>query len=295
LPNAMEFIEVCRLIGDDENGVKIVKDGPNGTTLVRKVVTTTGLPQSLAKTLLREAETLRGLKHPNIVRLDQELEVSVERLDFTMEHLTGGDCKTLLQEVGGSLSEASTSIVAAQLLSALHYCHSRGIIHRDVKTDNVVLERPAVMDHCPTSELCCKLVDFGFAARCDAPLRAVVGTLAYMAPEVFSPSSGYDSKVDIWGVGAVVFELLTGAPPFGNLDKKGSDRHIKAKIRRCTRSGSIEEDFLELLAWQKLTQPAQSFLLSLLQVDPKLRPTAKEALSHEWVRIHQRIGSVGGG
>jgi len=295
LPGAMELIEVGRLIGDDENGVKIVKNGLNGMTSVRKVVTTTGLPEAFAKTLLGESEILRELNHPYIVRLSKELEVSAERLDFTMEYLTGGDCKALLQEVGGSLNEVSTSVLAAQVLSALHYCHTRGIMHRDVKTDNLVLVRPAVTDDQCKTELCCKLIDFGFATRCDEPLRAVIGSTAYMAPEVFSPSSDYDFKADIWGVGAVVFELLTGAPPFGRLDEQGSDRHIKAKIRKCTRSGNMEEDFLQAPAWQKLTQNAQSFLRSLLQADPKLRPTAKQALSHEWVRIHQRICSAGGG
>eukprot|EP00930_Biecheleria_cincta_P038952 TRINITY_DN26781_c0_g1_i1.p1 TRINITY_DN26781_c0_g1~~TRINITY_DN26781_c0_g1_i1.p1 ORF type:complete len:302 (-),score=37.16 TRINITY_DN26781_c0_g1_i1:381-1286(-) len=294
-PDVMKLVEVRSVIGDDDNGIKIVSEEATGTTWVRKVVTTEGLPQQFADMLLGESEILARLDHPHIVRLHSELEVSAERLDFVMEHLAGGNGRDALQTVGGSLSEASASTLVAQVLSALHCCHSHKIIHRDVKTENIVLSRPIVKDDRCATDLCCKLIDFGFATQCDTTLRAVVGTAAYMAPEVFSSACEYDFKADLWGVGAVAFELLTGAPPFGSPDEQGDDRHIRAKLRKCIRSGTVEDELGRARAWLELSQQAQSFVLSLLQVNPEMRPSAKQALGHEWLVTHKCLGAAGGG
>jgi len=291
----MQLVEVRTILGDDDNGVKIVTEEATGTTWVRKVVTTEGLPQQVADMLLAESRILGRLDHPHIVRLHSELEVSAERLDFVMEYLAGVNGIDLLQTAGGSLSEASASALVAQVLSALHCCHSHNIIHRDVKTENIVLSKPIVKDdHC-AKDLCCKLIDFGFAAQCDKSLRAVVGTTAYMAPEVFSSACEYDFKADVWGVGAVAFELLTGTPPFGSLDEQGNDRHIRAKLRKCIRSGNMESELGRAQSWPELTQQAQNFVLGLLQVNPEMRPTAKQALGHEWFSLHKCLGAAGGG
>jgi len=291
----MQLVDVRSILGDDNNGVKIVRDEATGTTWVRKVVTTEGLPQQTADMLLAESKILGRLDHPCIVRLHSELEVSAERLDFVMEHLAGGNGTDLLQTMGGSLSEAAASALVAQVLSALRCCHSHNIIHRDVKTENIVLSRPIVKDdHC-VKDLCCKLIDFGFATQCDTSLRAMVGTTAYMAPEVFSSACEYDFKADVWGVGAIAFELLTGMPPFGSPDEQGNDRHIRANLRKCIRSGNVEDELGRSQLWLELTPQAQSFVLSLLHVNPEMRPTAKQALGHEWLAVHKRLGAAGGG
>jgi serine/threonine-protein kinase len=152
-----------------------------------------------------EAEAAGALQHPHIVRVFEVGELD-GRPYFTMDYIAGAGLDRRLAD--GPLAPEDAARVVAAVAEALEYAHQRGILHRDLKPHNILLDaadRPLV-------------TDFGLAKRLDEPTKtrtgAVLGTPSYMAPEQASGSKALTPAVDIYGLGAVLYECLTGRPPF---------------------------------------------------------------------------------
>lgn len=159
-----------------------------------------GFHPELERRLVREAEVVRKLDHPNILPI-----LDARDGALVYPYVPGVSLARALDD--GPLSPLRALRIARDLLAALAYAHGLGIIHNDVKPGNVVLRGERVM-----------LLDFGFAK--DVGLAAItesqtaLGTPSYMAPEQFAGQRS-DPRSDLYGVGAVVYHALTGAPPFG--------------------------------------------------------------------------------
>jgi serine/threonine-protein kinase len=170
-----------------------------------KVLKTTSEPEARAR-FVREAESLSALSHPGIVRVMSFGEDPVRGLPYlAMELVHGETLKTRLQR--GPLSPAQAVTAFAPLASALEYAHASGIFHRDVKPANVVLCRDGDV----------KLVDFGIATGDGADTLATaghLGTLPYLPPEIFRGEPAGGEAIDVYGVGLMLYEALTGARPF---------------------------------------------------------------------------------
>ncbi|KAI3473102.1 hypothetical protein Pfo_029992 [Paulownia fortunei] len=154
----------------------------------------------------REISVMRLVRHPNIVQL-YEVMASKAKIYFVMEYVRGGE---LFNKVAkGKLKEDAARKYFQQLISAVDFCHSRGVYHRDLKPENLLLDENGNL----------KISDFGLSAfaeskRQDGLLHTTCGTPAYVAPEVIS-RRGYDgSKADIWSCGVILFVLLAGYLPF---------------------------------------------------------------------------------
>jgi hypothetical protein len=155
---------------------------------------------------LREAESVARLKHPGIVDV-----YAFGELDgcpyFSLEYLEGG---SLAERLGGRpLAPREAAVLAAELARAVHYAHREGIVHRDLKPANVLL----------TADGRPKITDFGLAKRLDVEGRtqtgAVMGTPGYMAPEqAEGKGRAIGPHTDVYALGAVLYEMLTGRPPF---------------------------------------------------------------------------------
>jgi len=158
------------------------------------------------KRMLREAKALGGIRHKNVVRIYESGCPANSKMPYIlMEHVEG---KSLVEFIKNrTLNLEQILYIIAQIASALDAVHRRGIVHRDIKPGNVLLEDGYNV----------KLVDFGIAQLSDSSLtltREALGSPAYMSPESFDSKGSLDQKSDIYSLGVVAYELLTGMKPF---------------------------------------------------------------------------------
>ena len=155
--------------------------------------------------VLQEARVLDRLRHPNIVAVH-----SVDQENGTvlidMELVRGQNLADLLRERGGEPLPAAEAVrIAVSVLDALAFAHARRILHRDIKPGNILIGRDGVV----------KLTDFGLAeALGSISVAGGGGTYPYMAPEDFAEEEASDYRSDLWAVGIVLYEMLTGRRPF---------------------------------------------------------------------------------
>uniref|UniRef100_A0A673A110 non-specific serine/threonine protein kinase n=1 Tax=Sphaeramia orbicularis TaxID=375764 RepID=A0A673A110_9TELE len=166
--------------------------------------------KNLAKSqslLSKEIKILKELKHDNIVRL----------LDYQVGNIfcycNGGDLAEYLHSKG-TLSEDTIRIFVQQIAQAMKVLQSRGILHRDLKPQNILLCHPERRRSSPTN-ICIKIADFGFARHLQTNTMAATlcGSPMYMAPEVIM-SQNYDARADLWSIGTIIYQCLTGKAPF---------------------------------------------------------------------------------
>ncbi len=176
---------------------------------------------------LRERSVLLRLTHPNIVRT-RDLVVEGDLLALVMDLIDGPDLHRYLRD-NGPLTPVAASLLTAQIADALAASHADGVVHRDLKPANVLLdERDGAMRP--------MLTDFGIARLADSPgltrTHEFVGTPAYVAPES-AEGRPQTSAVDIYGAGILLYELVTGRPPFaGGTALEVLHRHLSEEPRR---------------------------------------------------------------
>ncbi|KDP21674.1 hypothetical protein JCGZ_03345 [Jatropha curcas] len=164
------------------------------------------LKVGLINQIKREISIMQLVKHPNVLQL-YEVMASKSKIYFVIEYAKGGE---LFKKVAkGRLKEDVARNYFQQLLSAVDFCHSRGVYHRDLKPENLLLDDNGVL----------KVSDFGLSAlvesNCqDGLLHTTCGTPAYVAPEVISRKGYNGAKADIWSCGVILYVLLAGYLPF---------------------------------------------------------------------------------
>lgn len=216
--------------------------------------------------LVSELEISKSLHHPNIIKYLGAYETS-HRICIVHELVEGSD---LLEHLlaNGKMPEDQAAGVFKQLLSALEYCHSRNVFHRDLKLENVMI----------TNDLKVKLIDFGLSevvAYPEQPLKTVCGTPLYCSPEIlFLHTSAESSRegfrggpADVWSVGVLIFALLTGCAPFDDSDFQRLRRDV-------SRNHICYPDYL--------SDQAKGLLKAVLVNDAHMRPTISDLLSYGW-------------
>mmetsp|Transcript_19575 Transcript_19575/g.49440 ORF Transcript_19575/g.49440 Transcript_19575/m.49440 type:complete len:311 (+) Transcript_19575:288-1220(+) len=222
----------------------------------------------------REIATHAALSHPNVLRLVEYYRTD-RKIFVIMELLTGGDLLDALSE-RGSFAEDDARELFRQLLEALKYMHGAGIVHRDIKLENLLLVREGDISRV-------KLADFGLSAQLQAKapgqsgLSTVCGTPTYVAPEVLLSKSGnpYGPACDLWSAGVLLFNLLSGYPPF----HESNLTQLFSSIRK----GLKPYEFMKDPSWSLVSSEAKDLIAQLLVTDPTARKTAAEALQHPWI------------
>ncbi|KGN47218.1 CBL-interacting serine/threonine-protein kinase 11 [Cucumis sativus] len=209
----------------------------------------------------REIAIMRRLRHPNIVKLHEVL-ATKSKIYFVMEFVKGGELFAKIAK--GRFSEDLSRRFFHQLISAVGFCHTRGIYHRDLKPENLLVDENGNL----------KVSDFGLSAvteqiRADGLLHTLCGTPAYVAPEILS-KKGYDgAKVDVWSCGVILFVLSAGYLPFNDPNLMAMYKKIYKGEYRCPK-------------W--MSSDLKRFLSRLLDTNPDSRITIEEILNDPWFR-----------
>ena len=209
----------------------------------------------------REIEIMYRVHHPNVVKLFGHFEDN-KYCYFIMEYIPGGNVYNLVPKNGVRTVPIQTiASIMKDVISAVYFLHhmSPPIIHRDIKPENVVLDQ----------NMKAKLTDFGWSNYMQGDMKrtTVCGTPVYLAPEIIN-NRGHDEKVDIWCIGVLLFELLTGISPFQGFDVQT----IKYNINRLN------------IAWQKnMDRDAVDLIKRILKYNPEERISLENMLLHPFM------------
>jgi len=216
-----------------------------------------------------EIKTLRSLQHPNIIQL-YDVYITEDKIYIIMELMEGGELFDYVVQKG-TLTEEEASRIVRKVTSALVYMHSRNVIHRDMKPENLLLTHKPRSSH----DIEVKIIDFGLSKILSDGLvtGSFLGTRGYLAPEMIQRRN-YTKSVDAWALGVVIFVLLCGCLPFDD------------DCQTIPNSPDLRAKFtLRFPRWAKdLSHSAKDLLNHLLCVDSRKRYTAEEAMEHPWVK-----------
>ena len=271
-----QYYEVLKKIGEGGSAkVYRVKEKSSGEIKAMKQVEKSKLPD--VKYFETEIKILSLLDHPNIVRLFEVFEDD-KNFYLIMELCQGGNLLSRMTK--NRYKEKAAATLMEQIISAVTYCHEKGICHRDLKPQNILF-----CDDSPNSPV--KVVDFGISKIFDPSLSNLqselkgennklkkmdsqIGTMYYISPEVIKGS--YNEKCDIWSLGVILYYLLCGYPPFvGANDVQLVQNILESKVT------------FPNTEWKNISESAKDLIKSMLSPEKK-RITAKEIMNHKWFK-----------
>lgn len=232
------------------------------------------LIESQLEELRNEIRIMAELDHPNIIRVQEYFETA-ENIYIIMELCTGGDLLTRINKLDNfHFTEAKAAELMLIIVSSVRFLHDRGIVHRDIKLNNFLLQNKS--ENSPI-----KVIDFGFSrhVKPDEVMKADVGTPYYMAPEVLNCK--YDMKCDMWSIGVVAYMLLTGNPPF--------DGRTNDEIYENIRYGEVDYRIPEM---RFVSNHAKDFIKCCLNRNVSSRISSREAQEHPWLQTVHNVGST---
>ena len=259
-----DYYEVIKKLGQGSYGkVYSVKNKQTGEIRACKQISKQMLPDlNLFK---KEMNIMSTITHPNIIKIFEIFEDD-RYYYIIIEKCNGGELFEKLTkriQEGKLYTEKFAATIFQQLMSAIAYCHSKGICHRDLKLENLLYLNEGNEENNPI-----KVIDFGMGEKFDSKtkMKLKVGSAYYMSPEVLKGK--YNEKCDIWSAGVILYILLTGNPPFnGRNDKEIYDSILSGKY-------SVDK---------KMSKYIKDLLSKMLCPEDK-RLSAVEVLQDKWFK-----------
>jgi len=242
-----------------------------GSLFAVKIVKKQALKSAEVVQYLRELEALKLCRgHPNLVQLVDVFE-SYDCHQMVFEYLEGKDLFDYLNARNFVISEDRAKELTLQIALAIKHLHGHGIVHRDIKLENVMMTNNSERAH-P------KVIDLGLAKFLGPKEIATepYGSLGYVAPEVIREKL-YGFGCDMWSFGCLTYALLSGSLPF--------DHQSKTETVRLTLEAPLEFD---LPCWTKVSLLAKDFITRLLVRDPRERLSIEGAIKHPWLKAARR-------
>jgi serine/threonine protein kinase len=286
-PLSITDFEKCNMIGHGSFGtVYLAKYSPTGEYYAVKEL---DKKESSLYRVLNEIEVLEYVDYPFVSKMHCHFETTQNYL-LVMDYIEGGELAHYLEREG-SFNEDTTRFYAAEILLGIKYLHTRGVLYRDLKTQNVLLD----------SEGHAILIDFGLSKVLgDSKTDSVCGTPSYLSPEVWLKKD-YSLEIDWWAFGILVYEMLTGDPPFEFC--QGEDARtfgLLISVEEIYYPSYVSDDAVDLIESltrrnmeDRLTDPSDiqkhPFFssidwdqLEMKKVKPPLRPLAEERETHSF-------------
>ncbi|XP_008390487.1 CBL-interacting serine/threonine-protein kinase 1-like isoform X1 [Malus domestica] len=256
--------ELGRTLGEGNFGkVKFAKNVESGQSFAVKILEKTKIIDlKFTDQIKNEIGTLKLLKHPNVVRL-HEVVASKTKIYMVLEYVTGGELFDKIAH-NGKLTETEGRKLFQQLIDGVSYCHNKGVSHRDLKLENVLVDAKGNI----------KISDFGLSAlpqdfREDGLLHTTCGSPNYVAPEILA-NKGYDGATsDVWSCGVILYVILTGFLPF-------DDRNLAVLYQKILKGET------SIPKW--LSPGAKNLLKRILDPNPATRITMTGIKPDEWFK-----------
>jgi serine/threonine protein kinase len=220
-------LEILEHLGQGGMGVvyKARQRHLNRLVAVKILPPSVGDEPAFAERFTREAQALAQLNHPNIVQV-YDFGRTEEFFYFVMEYVDGVNLRVLIRD--GQLAPEQALDIVPQICDALQFAHDEGIVHRDIKPENILVDKRGRV----------KIADFGLAkllGRAPEELSLtgtgqLMGTLGYMAPEQLQEAHAVDHRADIYSLGVVFYEMLTGKLPIGRFDPPSKRVHVDVRL-----------------------------------------------------------------
>jgi len=280
-------------IGEGTYGVVYkARNEKTGDLVALKRIKLDSEDEGLPATAIKEISLLKGLDHPNIVRLHEVIHEE-KKLTLVFEYLDL-DLKKLMDEKkrkGEKLSADAIKSFLWQLLQGIAFCHEQRVLHRDLKPQNLLINRKGEL----------KLADFGLARSFGIPVRSKsheVVTLWYRAPDVLMGSTKYSATIDMWSTGCIFAEMVTSKPLFPGKNNSDQLQQIFKVLGTPTEADwpgmkSLPEFDPNWFVYppQKVTSVVPGLdvdgfdlLQQMLQYDPAKRISSKQALKHPYFK-----------
>eukprot|EP00919_Chromeraceae_sp_WS-2016_P008351 GHVR01019726.1.p1 GENE.GHVR01019726.1~~GHVR01019726.1.p1 ORF type:complete len:298 (-),score=63.99 GHVR01019726.1:209-1102(-) len=286
---ALEKYTKLEKIGEGTYGVVYKAQDVSGEVFALKKIRLEAEDEGIPSTAIREISLLKELQHPNIVRLCDVIHTE-RKLTLVFEYLDQ-DLKKLLDQCEKGLEPETMKSFLYQLLRGVAYCHQHRVLHRDLKPQNLLINREGAL----------KLADFGLARAFGIPVRSYtheVVTLWYRAPDVLMGSRKYSTPVDVWSIGCIFAEMSNGRPLFpGSSD---SDQLVRIFKLLGTPTAAMWPTAVELPGWKndfpqyqahrwasvvpQLDAAGVDLLSKMLKYDPNQRISARQAMDHEYFK-----------
>uniref|UniRef100_A0AAY4B1M5 non-specific serine/threonine protein kinase n=1 Tax=Denticeps clupeoides TaxID=299321 RepID=A0AAY4B1M5_9TELE len=258
-PLQVGFYEIIRTLGKGNFAVvKLARHKVTKTQVAIKIIDKTRLNSSNLEKIYREVQIMKLLNHPHIIKLYQVMETK-DMLYIVTEYAKNGEMFDYLTS-NGRMTEDEARRKFWQILTAVDYCHRHHIVHRDLKTENLLLD----------ANMNIKLADFGFGNFYNAgePLSTWCGSPPYAAPEVFEGKEYEGPQLDIWSLGVVLYVLVCGSLPF--------DGATLPALRQRVMEGRFRIPFF-------MSQDCENLIRKMLVVDPTKRITMAQIKQHRWM------------